>query len=152
MEQNNGIIIVRPMKQSDVPAAAGIEEKCFSEPWSEKAFTDALSDKNYIYMAAEAEDEPAGYAGCVMTPPDADITNIAVDEKFRNRGIGRALMEGLLRALSDRNIENVFLEVRESNNAAIRLYEREGFEKIGMRKKFYCKPVEDAILMAKKLQ
>jgi len=78
-----------------------------------------------------------------------DVNNIAVREKFRRRGIARALIEKMLSELGD--MHSVTLEVRKSNTAAQALYEGFGFEKAGERKGFYSKPAEDAIIMTKVL-
>ena len=149
---DNPVIVIRYMESEDVWQVADIEKKCFSEPWSEKAFNDTLSDDNYMYIAAASGKRVVGYAGCVMSPPEADITNIAVESEYRRMGIGEMLMEQLAKKLSERNIETVFLEVRQSNEAAKELYRKQGFEYIGVRKNFYRKPDENGILMAKKLQ
>ena len=101
-------------------------------------------------MAADGE-RIAGYAGCFVVLENADMTNIAVDEEYRRQGIGDRLIELLSAKAADKGAESLFLEVRESNEPAKNLYAKNGFVKVGMRRNFYRKPDENAILMEKKL-
>lgn len=149
---DNPVITIRYMKREDVSRVAEIERQCFSEPWSEKAFADTVSDENYLYIVADCDGQVAGYVGGVMSAPETDITNIAVSGEYRRMGIGTELMRQFAGVLTKRNMQTVFLEVRESNEPAIGLYSAEGFEQVGIRKDFYRMPVENALIMAKKLQ
>ena len=81
---------------------------------------------------------------------EADITNVAVDVPFRGRGIGFLMLQELMRIGRERGVEAFTLEVRQSNQAAISLYERLGFENCGIRKNFYEKPTEHAVIMWKR--
>ena len=145
-------VTIRKMTEDDAVFVAGIENKVFSQPWPEAEFAKASKADNYIYLVAEHEGRIIGYAGCVIAADDADITNIAVDCNFRNYGIGAQLLKQLIIQAGNRSVVNIFLEVRKSNAAAIGLYTGIGFERVGLRRNFYQKPTEDAILMAKKLQ
>lgn len=136
----------------DVSQVAAIEKQCFSQPWSEKAFADSVSDDNYVYIVADCDGCIAGYAGGIMAVPETDITNIAVKEEYRRMGIGEELLEQFARIMTGKHIGTIFLEVRESNIPAINLYMGQGFEQVGVRKNFYDMPVENALIMAKKLQ
>ena len=130
---------------------AYIEKNNFSEPWPESEFSKTLQDDKYIYIVAADGERIAGYAGCFVVLENADITNIAVDEEYRRQGIGDRLIELLSLKAADKGAESLFLEVRESNEPAKSLYEKNGFAKVGMRRNFYRKPDENAILMEKKL-
>lgn len=152
MMSNKILITIRYMQQEDVKDVAEIEKQCFSEPWSEKAFADTVSDDNYLYIVAECDGRTVGYVGGIMSAPDTDITNIAVKEQYRRMGIGQELMRQFAGILASKDIHNIFLEVRESNEPAINLYREQGFEQVGMRKNFYAKPTENALIMVKKLQ
>ncbi|MCM1307869.1 MAG: ribosomal protein S18-alanine N-acetyltransferase [Butyrivibrio sp.] len=152
MNSGDFTVTIRNIEERDTAFAAEIEKKSFSQPWSEKAFKDTLGDDNYIYIVAEHGGRTVGYIGCIVSPDGADITNIAVDPNYRRLGIADELMTQMLRLLAKRGAEAVYLEVRQSNAGARRLYEKKGFEPIGVRKNFYQKPTEDALLMAKKLQ
>ena len=122
-------------------------------PWSEKAFADAVESPNYEYIAAldGADDSVIGYAGMQVVLDEAEITNIAVDAPYRKRGIAGKLLESLEIICRKKNVKYLHLEVRESNTAARSLYGKMGFEIDGIRKSFYQKPTENAVLMTKVL-
>ena len=140
-------ITIAKMDISHTKEVASIEANTFSEPWSLKAFEDAVTSKDYIYIVALDNEKVVGYAGSVMSMGEADITNIAVCNEYRRMGIGNELLCQLVTQLKNCSVEKVFLEVRESNNSARMLYSSNGFIEIGMRKNFYRKPDENAILM-----
>lgn len=143
------IITIREMNASDAWQVAEIEQSVFSEPWKEQDFIKATENGNYIYLVACNGEAVVGYAGCVIACDDADITNIAVQGRFRRMGIADKLLEVLERVAGERAVKNVFLEVRESNDGARSLYTSRGYVDIGMRKNFYREPDEDAVLMQK---
>ena len=140
-------ITITGMENSHTEEVARIEAATFSEPWSVKAFEDAVASDNYIYIVALDNDKVVGYAGCVMSMGEADITNIAVSDEYRRMGIGNELLGQLIKQMKNHTIDKAFLEVRESNNSARMLYINSGFSEIGVRKNFYRKPDENAILM-----
>lgn len=146
-------IIIEPMKHWNVDEVAAIEAACFSTPWSCNAFADAVDSENYEYIVAlDGNDgSVAAYAGMQVVLDEAEITNIAVAERYRRRGIAGKLLEGLVTLCLRRDVKYLHLEVRESNTAARSLYEKCGFEIDGMRKNFYQKPTENAVLMTKLL-
>lgn len=142
-------MLIRRMTPQDVPAAVEIENKCFSMPWSEKSFLDSISREDTIFLVCEEETENTikGYIGMYLSFEEANITNVAVDPAFRKRGCGEALVLGAKDHAKKSAIEKIFLEVRVSNEAAISLYKKMEFENLGVRKKFYEHPVEDAYIM-----
>lgn len=140
-------ITITGMEISHTEEVAAIEAATFSEPWSVKAFADAVLSDDYIYIVAMDESKVVGYAGCVMSMGEADITNIAVSNEYRRMGIGNELLKQLIKQMKKQGVEKTFLEVRESNNGARMLYSSNGFVEIGIRKNFYRKPDENAILM-----
>lgn len=146
-------IIIAPMEYSHLDEAAVLEAESFSMPWSRNAFKEALDSENYEYIVALDGESGAlaGYAGMQMVLDEAEITNIAVDEAYRKRGIATKLLEGLALLCSRRDIKYLHLEVRETNTAARALYEKSGFEIDGIRKNFYQRPTENAVLMTKVL-
>lgn len=141
--------VIRLMEAGDIPGVALLEKEIFTMPWSEKSFAEALEQKS-LYLVAEAEGELLGYCGCYLIMEEADVNQVAVRECARGRGIGRALMVRLSEELGKRKIGSITLEVRKSNTAAIRLYESVGFVCEGVRKNFYEKPTEDALIMWKR--
>lgn len=145
-------VTIRHMEARDAAYVAELEKKVFSQPWSEKAFRDTIDNDDYIYIVAEHENAIVGYAGCIVSADGADITNIAVAENYRRMGIAEELLRQTETLVRKRHAQAVYLEVRQSNTGARRLYEKNGFTQIGVRRNFYQKPLEDALLMAKNLQ
>jgi len=139
-------MLIRRMTIEDIQAVVEIEKKCFSSPWSEKSFQDSISRKDTIFLVCE-EGSITGYIGMYISFDEASITNVAVSPEFRKRGYGEQLVAEAKLAAKEANAENIFLEVRVSNEPAISLYKKMGFEELGIRKKFYEHPVEDAIIM-----
>lgn len=140
-------MLIRKMEARDVSWMARIEQENFSMPWSEKAFMDSLSQEEALFLVAEEEDRVLGYIGIYLSFEEGEITNVSVDSSCRNKGVGSALVEQLKKEAQARGTEKIFLEVRVSNEPAIHLYEKQGFEKVGCRKNFYEKPREDAWVM-----
>lgn len=141
-------MIIRTMQKGDVAAVAALEAQIFSMPWSAAGFADTLPREDVIFLVAYEQDELLGYVGIYCTLDEGEITNVAVAPAARRRGIARALLTELKRQLACRNVARIVLEVRVSNEPAIRLYEQLGFSVLGVRKNFYEKPTEDAYIMA----
>ena len=141
-------MIIRTMQKGDVAAVAALEAQIFSMPWSAAGFADTLPREDVIFLVAYEQDELLGYVGIYCTLDEGEITNVAVAPAARRRGIARALLTELKRQLACRNVARIVLEVRVSNEPAIRLYEQMGFSVLGVRKNFYEKPTEDAYIMA----
>ena len=142
----NRITIVR-MQEEDAAEVAAIERTLFSQPWSEDGFKRSLSSPYTIYLLARMDGVIAGYAGLLRTFDEADITNIAVRSKMQGKGIGEMLLRSLMEQGRREGIVRFTLEVRSSNERAVRLYEKCGFASVGLRKNFYSFPTEDANIM-----
>ena len=138
---------VRPMKEDDVPAGAALEQQCFSVPWSENALGEELKNEQARLFAAEICGEVCGYVGVHIILDEAYLCNLAVDPRARRRGVGTALMKAVMECCKEKDCAFLSLEVRPSNEAAVRLYENLGFVRRGERKAFYEKPTEDALIM-----
>ncbi len=144
-------IHIVPFTAQHVCAVAQIEQACFAEPWTEEGLREELDNACARFLVAEAEDGAvAGYIGCHTVLDEGYIANVAVSPAYRRRGIGRQLVQALLERSED--LAFVTLEVRVSNQAAIALYTDCGFRSVGVRKKFYSHPTEDALLMTVFLQ
>lgn len=141
-------MIIRTMQKGDVAAVAALEAQIFPMPWSAAGFADTLPREDIIFLVAYEQDELLGYVGIYCTLDEGEITNVAVAPAARRRGIARALLTELKQQLACRNVARIVLEVRVSNEPAIRLYEQLGFSVLGVRKNFYEKPTEDAYIMA----
>lgn len=140
-------ITVRVMQREDIPVITAIEKRIFSTPWSEKSFLDAFSSADNIYLVSLLGKEIAGYCGIWISYEVADLCNIAVVPEYRRQGIGEKLLQEAIYCTKGRKAERILLEVRESNQGAMFLYQKIGFEKIGVRRGYYSAPREDAILM-----
>lgn len=140
---------IRKMQLSDIDEVCRIEDASFSVPWSRNSFAEALADENNFLLVCEADGKIAGYADTWCVLDEATITNIAVREDLRGQGIGAQLLKEALDEAKERGISAVTLEVRKSNEPAIKLYNRFGFESVGIRPGYYEKPTEDAIIMWK---
>ena len=154
LERERSRPVIRPMTAEDIPQVAEIERTGFSEPWSEKSFRDMLARPEMIYLVAERADVSApggtkilGYAGASSAGGEGDINNIAVRGEDRNKGIGTMLLRELLTCAAEAGVRTMFLEVREHNEPALRLYRAVGFTPVGQRRGYYSRPDEDAVIM-----
>ncbi|TMR27957.1 ribosomal protein S18-alanine N-acetyltransferase [Actinomadura geliboluensis] len=148
-------VVLRPMTDADLPAVHRLEEALFPEDaWSEEMLRGELSEQprtRHYVVAEEPGGEIVGYAGLAAAGGQADVQTIGVRADRRKDGIGAALLTALLNEAVRRNSEAVFLEVRADNDAAHRLYERFGFVKVGLRKRYYQPSDVDAIVMSRPL-
>jgi ribosomal-protein-alanine N-acetyltransferase len=103
------------------------------------------------FLCLWKEDEMIGYISLWLVIDTANINNIAIDIPFQNKGYGSYLLMKSIEALKAENIREVTLEVRQSNESALKLYQSNGFEVIGVRKDYYRKPTEDAYIMSKSI-
>lgn len=142
-------IIIQKMQPEDLAEVCQIEKSNFSMPWSEKSFLESMERGDTVFLVAYAGEEVAGYVGCYCIAGTGEITNVAVKDSHRRKGIGGMLLEKLYEEGAALDTYEFFLEVRESNEAAISLYSRQGFVKEGIRKNFYEKPIENAVIMWK---
>ncbi|RHR69570.1 ribosomal-protein-alanine N-acetyltransferase [Eubacterium sp. AF15-50] len=137
------------MTVDDISQVAEIERQIFSIPWSEKAFRNSMESDNTIYIVAKENNNVAGYAGMYLSFEEGNITNVAVNPLSRRKGIGEKIVRDILNRAYEKGVRDVFLEVRETNSVAIALYEKIGFKEEGIRKNFYDKPRENALIMWK---
>ena len=137
---------IRRATADDAVAMAKIDKLVFSIPWSTTAFKTEFDYEGAVYFIAEADGKTIGYAGMRAVDGIGDITNIAVHPDYRRMGIGSRLVKSLI----DEKLSAYTLEVRKSNEAAIRLYESFGFYPEGIRKGYYQDDHEDAVIMWKR--
>ena len=138
-----------PMDRSHVPRVAALERESYSMPWSETMLEYSLYDSNASFIVAEDEEgNILGYAGLHAVLDEGYIDNIAVEEAARRHGVASALLDVFCR-FAEVNLAFLTLEVRKSNAAAIALYEKHGFQMAGLRKGFYQRPREDAVIMTR---
>lgn len=141
-------MILREMTVDDLDQVMAIEEDLFSVPWTKEGFFAFLLRPNTLFLTVEEKGQILGYCGVLMVLDEGEITNVAVRRDRQREGIGQFLVEGLILMIREQGIHTLHLEVRAGNDSAIRLYERIGFEKTGLRRNYYTSPAEDAILMS----
>ena len=149
---------IRPGVKGDEEEMARIDLECFpEEPWSVESFYHDLAENPFaLYILAEVPEAPKGesimgYVGVWMIAGEGHITNVAVREKYRREGVGNVLLKVLEQHCRLAEITSLTLEVRPSNETAIRLYERNRFKIEGRRKNYYENNGEDALIMWKYL-
>jgi len=141
-------IEIVPMEEAHLDMVSALENECFVIPWTRKAFADELKDtKMKIYFVAVENGAVLGYAGMWHIVNEGHITNVAVAEAQRKRGIGDLLVKRLVEAARALEMIGLTLEVRISNYNAQRLYTRNGFKPDGIRKNYYEDTREDAVIM-----
>lgn len=136
------MMTVRIATADDLDALCAIEKHCFSDPWSDTLVEGALHADNYRFLVAEVDGNIAGFA-IFLDSFEVELLDIAVLPDYRNAGVGTAILKEFISTCD----KDIFLEVRRSNASAIALYEKFGFEEIGVRKNYYSSPTEDALVM-----
>ncbi len=137
-----------PLQRDFIESIAAIERLCFSDPWSAGSLLEEVDNPNAVFLVCRQKGGPVvGYAGFLYVLDEGYIANIAVHPAFRRSGVGDALMKGLLSEARLRGLSFLTLEVRRGNLPAVGLYKKYGFIPCGLRRGFYEKPREDALLM-----
>lgn len=140
-------IEIMPLSADHLPEVMVIEAEAFGEDaWSQESFRQGIAQRTGRYIAAIGEENVLGYMGFSHVFEEIELLTIAVAKSARGNGVGRQMMAYLLNYAKHHDAERILLEVRASNRAAIGLYESFGFEQIGVRRGYYQKPKEDALL------
>ena len=135
------------MTAAHIPALAEIENLSFAAPWSADALREELANPPAVFLVAlSADGVPVGYAGMHAVAGEGFFTNVAVHPAYRRQGVADTLIQALAAYGKQNDFYRLALEVRVSNTAAIRLYEKHGFVKDGIRPRFYSAPTEDAAM------
>lgn len=146
---------IEPGEEADAKDLARIHATGFYRGWPSEEFSVFLADRNTpVYVACDAKRRIAGFALIRTVLDEAELLSIAVDPRWRNKKIGRALLEAVFADLMLSPVKRMFLEVDEQNLAAIRLYQRLGFKTISSRKGYYARPdgsSATALVMARDL-
>ncbi|MFC1501458.1 ribosomal protein S18-alanine N-acetyltransferase [Elusimicrobiota bacterium] len=140
---------IEKLEKKHINAVLEIEQLSFADPWNKGMFEKEIKLGVSNFFIFELQDKIIGYGGFWDFSDEADIVNLAVHPDYRSKGVGKKILNYLLSVLNEKKVKKVFLEVRNSNENAKKLYGFAGFEKVGMRPKYYCN--EDAVLMAKNL-
>ncbi|RLC39728.1 MAG: ribosomal-protein-alanine N-acetyltransferase [Candidatus Coatesbacteria bacterium] len=150
MSEKDEIEIVN-MSEKHLDRVLAIESASFSDPWTRTMFIGELRANHTIYLVAIEGDEVCGYTGGWVVHDELHITNMAVAPDKRGRGIADLLLDRLICDAIKSGCEVAYLEVRESNSIAQNLYRKHGFEVLYKRRGYYINPVEDALVMVKRL-
>ena len=137
------------MDKTHVGAIAELEKMCFRDPWSINSISSELNNPLSTWLVAVEDGVVCGYVGSQSVLDGADMMNIAVHPDYRKQGIAYNLVDKLIGLLKAKNVISLSLEVRVSNENAINLYNKMGFEIIGKRPGYYRNPREDAYIMRK---
>ena len=147
MTESENNFFIRPLALSEAHLASSSEREALAnEAWSEEGIIDTLK-LNGHYLAAFFNNEYVGHIGCTVVLDEGYITNVAVLKNFRRQGVASLLIKALIEKATALKLSFLSLEVRQSNTAAILLYEKHGFKLCGKRPNFYKNPDEDALIM-----
>ncbi len=139
---------ILPMDESHIEEVYNIELDSFSIPWTkDDLIKEVTTNKLAIYVVAVDNDKVVGYGGMWHVVTEGHITNIAVSEEYRKKGVGTAILQELIKIGLEKEMIGITLEVRVNNQAAIRLYTKHDFKVEGLRKNYYSDTKEDAIIM-----
>ena len=141
---------ITKMELSDLDEISSTLTSCFDNFWNYNILKSELENTNSKYIVAKLNNEIVGFAGIINTLDQMEITNIVVRKDMRNQGIGNTLLNELIKLTIDSKMNTIFLEVNSNNFSAIKLYEKNGFKQVGLRKKYYNNK-DDAILMNLKI-
>ncbi len=134
---------IRQAQDADMDAISALEKECFTDAWSEALISNMFSNSYDKIFVLEEDEKVAGYINTRDIGGDVDLMSLCVSPAYRRKGYAGKLMERIL----CEPYRQIILEVRESNEPAIRLYEKYGFEKFARRERYYSSPDEDAIIM-----
>jgi ribosomal-protein-alanine acetyltransferase len=142
------------MQVSDLSTVAQIEARIFAFPWTVGNFSDSLAAGYDAWVFHDDGGAMLGYAVLMWLPDEVHLLNLSVDESVQGRGLGEAWLRWLLDHMTQRGARSMLLECRPSNTVGLRLYERTGFARIGLRRRYYPAAGgtrEDAIVMVRRL-
>jgi ribosomal-protein-alanine N-acetyltransferase len=141
------------MVHADVPRVAALEMASFTAPWKADTFERLLDRSSgcHLLVLEDGDEGVVAYAVLWCILDQGELANLAVAESHRGRGWGRRLLDQVMDGARRQGVKSLYLEVRVSNAAAIELYRSSGFTDVGFRKKYYDRPVEDALIMVAQL-
>jgi ribosomal-protein-alanine N-acetyltransferase len=143
---------LRAMTAADIAEVVAVERDSYAVPWTDRTFRGLVDRPDADAISAVAGGAVVGFAIAWTLGDQAELGNVAVARDWRRQGVGESLVRDIVGRLARRGVREVFLEVRVGNESARRLYERLGFVEIGRRKAYYVRPVEDAIVMRKRIR
>lgn len=150
-EGGGSTVEIRRARPGDLPAVLGIERASFALPWSEAAFRAVMRREHGVLLVAEEEGEVAGYAALWFAADEAELGDVAVAPDRRRRGVAGRLLAAVRRVARSRGAARIYLQVREGNVAARKLYVGAGYREVGRRRRYYRSPPEDALVYRREL-
>jgi len=138
-----------PMEQRDLDQVCGLEKGCFNNPWSRESFLSDLRSENSCCLVIRLSTEVLGYIIGWFVLDELHVLNVAVHPRHRRKGLARILLDDLQRRAKERDCRGATLELRASNEAALGLYQGSGFHPVAIRRGYYRRPTEDAVVMLK---
>jgi ribosomal-protein-alanine N-acetyltransferase len=142
---------VRQLRSEDMDEVARLEAELFSTPWSARTFRSALAGPHAVLLGVQEGASLIAYAVMWCIEDQGELANIAVAPDRQGEGIGSLLLDEVLRVARARGVRQMYLDVRESNARAISMYRGRGFEPVGLRRAYYERPREDALVLMKRL-
>ena len=141
-------LLIRPMLAEDVETVLGIESRVFTTPWQAETFLSLIGRPgSELWVMEHPAAGIVAYAVLWCILDQGELANIAVRPGHLGQGYGSHLLQRILDIARGREVETIYLEVRASNTRAVELYERFGFSQVAVRKMYYDKPEEDALVM-----
>ncbi len=145
--QEQETLNIREMEERDLEKIFQLERSAFLTSWSSEAFAEAIRNPKGLNRVAENRSGLVGYLTAFRVLDEVFLTNLLVISRNRRRGVGERLLKNLIERVATEGVKQIFLEVRETNDAAIRLYEKMNFSVVAVRKGYYVDTGEDALVM-----
>ena len=139
---------IREALPTDIPQLFLLESSCFADPWSQKSLRDTLNEDHSYMLIAEENGRICGYLNTTFVLDEMNLNRICVLPQYRRIGLGTALVGRMFDYARTHGICTIYLEVRESNDSAQRVYRRFGFKVVGERANFYQNPTETGLVMS----
>ena len=143
------MLLLREMSEGDSDQIEQLEQKIFNDAWTKAGIDETFRQSHAFIVVAEEEKKIQGYCIVYYVMDEAEIARIAVAPGCRKKGLGSRILEKTEEICTSKGVTRLLLDVRASNETAISFYRHHGFQKDGIRKKFYEKPEEDALLMSR---
>ncbi len=137
------------MRKADLPRLLLLEKRCFDDPWPKSAFTELLDGSPWYSLLVFHQEEIIAYSAWMIAANELHLASIAVEPKWRRKSVARNLLGRILEHATAKGCGEILLEVRESNEAARKFYERNGFAELYRRPNYYHQPREGAIVMVR---
>lgn len=146
-----GVRVERLVSPEDLDEVLAVEAASFHNPTTREWYESELQrpDVCYVFVIRTEQAPVAGFCAFWRVADQIHINNLAIRPELRSRGLGRFLLQGVLEAAERLGAIHATLEVRRSNTAARRLYERAGFHVAGVRASYYTHPIEDALILSR---